>query len=91
MREESEMRDGFCAMRIFMLFLFCLVPLHPAEATAKQQGILWGVNESGLEFGKGPIAGTNFSVPNTNYYLSRGVQLIRVPFFIPSMGSRKIS
>jgi endoglucanase len=82
MREESEMRDRFCAMRIFMLFLFCPVPLYPAEATAKQQGILWGVNESGLEFGKGPSAGTNFSVPNTNYYLSRGVQLIRVPFQI---------
>lgn len=43
-------------------------------------GIKWGVNESGLEFGSGPIAGTNFVVPDPSYYLRQGVEVIRVPF-----------
>ena len=42
--------------------------------------IKWGVNESGLEFGTGPIRGTNFVVPDPGYYLQHGAQLIRVPF-----------
>ncbi|WP_158805811.1 glycoside hydrolase family 5 protein [Acidisoma sp. L85] len=44
--------------------------------------ILWGVSESGLEFGKGTKAGTNFAVPDPTYYLKHGVQLIRLPFQI---------
>lgn len=55
---------------------------QPAMAAAGSTDILWGVNESGLEFGKGPIAGTNYAVPDPSYYLSRGVQLVRVPFQI---------
>src|ERR1700712_5034872 len=44
--------------------------------------ILWGVSESGLEFGKGTKAGTNFAVPDPAYYLQHGVRLIRLPFKI---------
>jgi endoglucanase len=44
--------------------------------------ILWGVNDSGLDFGHGNIAGTNFAIPNPGYYLAHGVQLVRIPFQI---------
>jgi endoglucanase len=80
MHEESEMHYRRSAARIFGSFLACFLTMGPAGA--ETHDILWGVNESGLEFGRGPIAGTNFSVPNASYYLSRGVQLIRVPFQI---------
>ncbi len=43
---------------------------------------LWGVNDSGLEFGKGAKAGTNYAVPDPTYYLSQGFQLVRLPFQI---------
>lgn len=65
-----------------MMFLAGIAAIHPVKAMTQPDNILWGVNESGLEFGKGPIAGTNFSVPDPSYYLSRGVLLIRVPFQI---------
>jgi endoglucanase len=56
----------------------------PAQAAepGKSPGILWGISESGMEFGKGPIAGTNYAVPDPTYYLQRGVRLVRVPFQI---------
>jgi len=54
----------------------------PATASDPSPGILWGVSESGMEFGKGPLAGTNYAIPNPAYYLARGVQLVRVPFQI---------
>jgi endoglucanase len=44
--------------------------------------ILWGVNDSGLDFGHGAIQGRNFVVPDPAYYLSRGVRLVRIPFEI---------
>jgi len=51
----------------------------PALAAASPK---WGVDDSGLEFGNGPKAGTNFVVPNPSYYLRLGVTLIRLPFKI---------
>ena len=70
------------AARIFAFMLVSIFTMHPTFAAKETHNILWGINESGLEFGKGPVAGTNFSVPNADYYLSRGVRLIRVPFQI---------
>ena len=40
---------------------------------------LWGVSESGMEFGHGMKAGTNYVVPDPGYYLARGITLIRLP------------
>lgn len=60
---------------VAMCFTFMAeAPAHAAPA------IKWGVNESGLEFGNGQVAGTNFVVPDPTYYLQHGVTLIRVPF-----------
>jgi len=53
-----------------------------AAALHDSSSILWGVSESGLEFGKGTKAGTNFAVPDPAYYLQHGVRLIRLPFQI---------
>jgi endoglucanase len=71
--------------RIACALMACLGSIgatRPAIAAATNDGILWGVNESGLEFGKGLIAGTNYPIPDPSYYLSRGVKLVRVPFQI---------
>jgi len=35
-----------------------------------------------MDFGKGPIVGRNFAVPNPTYYLAHGVKLVRIPFEI---------
>ena len=53
------------------------VPVAPAAA-----GTLWGVSDSGMDFGKGQIAGRNFAVPEPAYYLAHGVALVRIPFQI---------
>ena len=82
MREESKMHHHSRVLDVFAMLLAGIVAIHPVKAMAKPDNILWGVNESGLEFGKGPIAGTNFSIPDPSYYLSRGVRLIRTPFQI---------
>jgi len=76
------MQPSSRVLSLFTMLLACFVAIHPVRAVTPSNNILWGVNESGLEFGKGPVAGTNYSVPDPGYYLSRGVQLIRVPFQI---------
>jgi endoglucanase len=71
--------------RIPVALLFTFVTIVAAQAAPEPQSarsILWGVSDSGLEFGKGPIAGRNFSVPDPSYYLAHGVGLIRIPFQI---------
>jgi endoglucanase len=35
-----------------------------------------------MDFGKGPVAGRNFAVPDPAYYLAHGVKLVRIPFQI---------
>lgn len=67
--------------------LFCLAALGAmlTSSTALAESghsILWGVNESGMDFGSGNIAGKNFAYPQPKYYLAHGVTLIRVPFQI---------
>ncbi|MGI4798466.1 MAG: glycoside hydrolase family 5 protein [Janthinobacterium lividum] len=67
-----------------------LVPLglitatYPAaQATSPESRtphILWGINESGLEVGRGDKVGKNFVVPNPSYYLAHRVRLVRLPF-----------
>ena len=59
------------------LCLSAILSSGPAAA-----GILWGVSDSGMEFGKGSIPGRNFAVPDPAYYLAHGVTLVRIPFEI---------
>ena len=56
-----------------------------ADAAGARSPILWGVAESGLEFGHGMKAGTNYSIPDPSYYLRHDVRLIRLPFQIGRM------
>jgi len=70
------------AMNALVAGLLCISIAVPAAATETSPEILWGLNESGLEFGKGLIAGTNYAIPNAAYYLQRGVRLVRLPFQI---------
>ena len=58
----------------------CIV-LEPVAAQARSS-ILWGVAESGLELGRGMKPGTNYAIPDPNYYLRHDVRLIRLPFQI---------
>jgi endoglucanase len=66
--------------------LACLMALTglgmQPTAAAAHSAILWGVAESGLEFGRGMTAGTNYAVPDPSYYLRHDVRLIRLPFQI---------
>lgn len=64
---------GPLAAALLVTFATSCVPAAGAD-------IRWGVNESGLEFGTGPVIGTNFVAPDPGYYLQQGVELIRVPF-----------
>jgi endoglucanase len=59
-----------------------MVAAHAAAEPQSAASILWGVSDSGLEFGKGAIAGRNYPVPDPRYYLAHGVGLIRIPFQI---------
>jgi endoglucanase len=71
--------------RILVASLFTFVTMVAAHAAPEPQSassILWGVNDSGLEFGRGVVAGRNYSVPDPRYYLAHGVGLIRIPFQI---------
>lgn len=63
-------------------FVISISAAPQAAEPGQSRGILWGISESGMEFGKGPIAGTNYAVPDPTYYLQRGVRLVRVPFQI---------
>jgi endoglucanase len=68
---------------VALLFTFAtMFAAHAAPEPQRASSILWGVNDSGLEFGKGVIAGRNYSVPDPGYYLAHGVGLIRIPFQI---------
>jgi endoglucanase len=58
------------------------IGIGPAAAAAGRSPILWGVADSGLEFGRGMKAGTNYSIPDPSYYLQHNVRLIRLPFQI---------
>ncbi len=49
------------------------------SAFAAPATILWGVSDSGMEFGRGLKAGTNYAIPDPAYYLSLGLTLIRLP------------
>jgi endoglucanase len=72
-------------MRNLLAAVLCIgIGSSAAQAAAlhDSSSILWGVSESGLEFGKGTKAGTNFAVPDPAYYLQHGVRLIRLPFQI---------
>ena len=61
----------------FMVATGCTGALsRPAPET------FWGVNESGMEFGHGMKAGTNYVVPDPNYYLRMGMTLVRLPLQI---------
>jgi endoglucanase len=62
--------------------IFCLCAALATARAAQNPGILWGVSDSGMDFGTGPIAGRNFAVPNPAYYLAHGVKLVRIPFEI---------
>jgi|GEM_PF-4723195 endoglucanase len=73
------------AMFKILLTSICLCATLPTACAAA--GTLWGVSDSGMDFGKGPIAGRNFAVPDPAYYLSHGVTLIRVPFQISRIQS----
>jgi endoglucanase len=53
-----------------------------AEAASKSTAILWGINDSGLDFGNGMVAWRNYAIPDPSYYLAHGVKLVRVPFQI---------
>src|SRR6516165_7420257 len=75
------MRRPFHIACAILAYLSSFAATRPAIAGGNDD-ILWGVNVSGLEFGKGPIAGTNYPIPDPGYYLSRGVRLVRVPFQI---------
>jgi endoglucanase len=68
--------------RIFVPFAAALLATFTTACVPAAAGadVKWGVNESGLEFGTGPIAGTNFVVPDPTYYLRHGVEVVRVPF-----------
>jgi endoglucanase len=60
----------------------CLCAAFTLAQAAPSPGILWGISDSGMDFGNGPIAGRNFAVPNPAYYLAHGVKLVRIPFQI---------
>ena len=66
------------------VMVFCPIVLQTAMASRAdpERRILWGINDSGLEFGHGMKASTNYAVPDPSYYLQHGVQLVRVPFQI---------
>ncbi|HVE21405.1 MAG TPA: cellulase family glycosylhydrolase [Acidocella sp.] len=67
--------------RVSIALLFIFAGMAAAHAASEPQ-ILWGVSDSGLEFGRGVIAERNYSVPDPRYYLAHGVGLIRIPFQI---------
>ncbi len=74
---------------IVAIGMFCTcTPTAQAVPGPRSKTILWGINDSGLDFGHGNIAGTNFSVPNPSYYLAHGVQLVRIPFQITRLQPR---
>jgi endoglucanase len=71
--------------RVPVALLFTFVTMVAAHAAPKPQNassILWGVSDSGLDFGKGVIAERNYAVPDPRYYLAHGVGLMRIPFQI---------
>jgi endoglucanase len=56
-----------------------------AQAAAKPDStpvILWGINDSGFDFGNGAIVWRNYAIPDPGYYLQHGVRLVRIPFQI---------
>lgn len=72
-------------MRIFtaaLLFIFSMLSIASATPAANTSPIRWGVNISGMDFGKGNIVWKNYAIPNPKYYLAHGVRLVRVPFQI---------
>lgn len=75
--------NRFMRSFILVIALFCIcMSTAQAASNSHNERILWGINDSGLDIGHGDIAGTNFSIPNPSYYLSHGVQLVRIPFQI---------
>ncbi|MGI4959007.1 MAG: cellulase family glycosylhydrolase [Janthinobacterium lividum] len=56
-----------------------LFSVYAAASPLADHGIRWGINDSGMEFGRGMKASTNYAVPDPTYYLQHGVQLVRVP------------
>jgi endoglucanase len=71
--------------RVPAALLFAFVTMagaHAAPEPRSASSILWGVSDSGLEFGKGAVAERNYMVPDPRYYLAHGVGLIRIPFQI---------
>jgi succinoglycan biosynthesis protein ExoO len=64
--------------------VFLLLTMPAAQAAT---GILWGVSISGMDFGNGAKAGTNYAVPDPGYYLQAGVGLVRIPFKISRIQS----
>ena len=83
-RPSPQPIKGFRMRNLFAAVLCIGIGGSAARAAALHDllPILWGVSESGLEFGKGTKAGTNFAVPDPAYYLQHGVRLIRLPFKI---------
>ena len=51
----------------------------PSHSAPSASVTYWGVSESGMEFGHGMKAGTNYVVPDPGYYLAKGMTLIRLP------------
>jgi endoglucanase len=66
-------------LKILVVTLCLFAALPTARAAA---GTLWGVSDSGMEFGKGQVVNRNFAVPDPAYYLAHGVALVRIPFQI---------
>lgn len=60
------------------------------STTLAQAVPLFGINDSGLEFGSAVIPGkanTNFASPSPAYYLGLGVKVVRVPYQIRRLQS----
>jgi endoglucanase len=73
-------------MRIILAALLasytCLSTAQAAPKPDSTSPILWGINDSGLDFGNGPIVWRNYAIPDPSYYLAHGVKLVRIPFQI---------
>ena len=69
-------------MRIILAVLLASYTCLSTAQAAPKPPILWGINDSGFDFGNGTIVWRNYAIPDPGYYLQHGVRLVRIPFQI---------
>lgn len=68
--------------KILTTILLSSVACGAAQAATAPAPILWGVSDSGMDFGSGGLVNKNYAVPDPAYYLAHGFNVIRIPFQI---------